>query len=46
MAEFIGGSEEEFVGMMNDKAKELGMKDTHFANTNGLPVRQSLYIST
>ncbi|WP_278681886.1 D-alanyl-D-alanine carboxypeptidase family protein [Paraclostridium bifermentans] len=38
MAEFIGGSEEEFVGMMNDKAKELGMKDTHFANTNGLPV--------
>ncbi|MDU3801551.1 D-alanyl-D-alanine carboxypeptidase family protein [Paraclostridium bifermentans] len=38
MAEFIGGSEEEFIGMMNDKAKELGMKDTHFANTNGLPV--------
>lgn len=38
MAEYIAGSEEEFIGMMNEKAKELGMKDTHFANTNGLPV--------
>lgn len=38
MAEFIGGSEEEFVAMMNNKAKELGMNDTHFSNTNGLPV--------
>ena len=38
MAEFVAGSEEEFVAMMNNKAKELGMKDTHFANTNGLPV--------
>lgn len=38
MAEFIAGSEEEFVAMMNAKAKELGMKDTNFANTNGLPV--------
>ena len=38
MAEFIGGSEEEFVNMMNKKAKELGMKDTHFSNTNGLPI--------
>ena len=38
MAEFIAGSEEEFVAMMNEKAKSLGMNDTHFANTNGLPV--------
>ncbi|MGL5693413.1 MAG: D-alanyl-D-alanine carboxypeptidase family protein [Peptostreptococcaceae bacterium] len=38
MAEHIGGSVEEFVGMMNNKAKELEMNDTHFANTNGLPV--------
>lgn len=38
MAEFVAGSEEEFVAMMNAKAKELGMKDTNFANTNGLPV--------
>jgi serine-type D-Ala-D-Ala carboxypeptidase (penicillin-binding protein 5/6) len=35
-AEFIGGSEEAFVARMNQKAKELGMKDTHFADTNGL----------
>ncbi|HSQ33670.1 MAG TPA: D-alanyl-D-alanine carboxypeptidase family protein [Peptostreptococcaceae bacterium] len=38
MAEYIGGSEENFVKMMNNKAKELGMKDTNFVNTNGLPV--------
>ena len=38
MAEYIGGSVEEFVDMMNNKAKELGMKDTNFVNTNGLPV--------
>lgn len=38
MAEYIGGSVEGFVGMMNKKAQELGMKDTNFVNTNGLPV--------
>ena len=38
MAEHIAGSVEGFVDMMNKKAQELGMKDTHFANTNGLPV--------
>ena len=38
MAEYIGGSVESFVEMMNAKAKELNMKDTHFVNTNGLPV--------
>ena len=37
-AEFIGGSEEVFVERMNRRAKELGMEDTHFVNTNGLPV--------
>ena len=36
MAEHIAGSEEAFVGMMNDKAAELGMANTHFENTNGL----------
>ena len=36
MAEFIGGSEESFVAMMNEKAKELGMKNTTFANACGL----------
>ncbi len=38
MAEYIGGSVEGFVDMMNKRAKELGMKDTNFVNTNGLPV--------
>ncbi len=36
MAEYIGGSEEGFVKMMNDKAKELGMNNTHFVNACGL----------
>ena len=38
MAEYIGGSVESFIDMMNAKAKELNMKDTNFVNTNGLPV--------
>ena len=38
MAEYIAGSVESFVDMMNAKAKELNMKDTNFVNTNGLPV--------
>ncbi|MBU8916313.1 D-alanyl-D-alanine carboxypeptidase family protein [Neobacillus sp. 114] len=37
MAERIGGSEEAFVDMMNAKAKELGLKQTFFKNTTGLP---------
>lgn len=36
MAEYIAGSEEAFVQMMNDKAKELGMNDTNFKNCHGL----------
>nr|WP_230199588.1 D-alanyl-D-alanine carboxypeptidase family protein [Bacillus testis] len=38
MAERLAGSEEEFVKLMNKKAKQLGLKDTHFANCTGLPV--------
>jgi D-alanyl-D-alanine carboxypeptidase (penicillin-binding protein 5/6) len=36
MAEHIAGSEENFVNMMNSKAKSLGLKDTHFVNCHGL----------
>lgn len=36
MAEFIAGSESGFVAMMNEKAKELGMENSSFMNTNGL----------
>ena len=36
MAERIGGTEEKFVSMMNKKAKELGLSNTHFENACGL----------
>ena len=36
MAEYIGGTEENFVQMMNTRAKELGMNDTTFKNCHGL----------
>lgn len=36
VAEHIAGSEEAFVGMMNEKAAELGMVDTHFEDCCGL----------
>ena len=36
MAEYVAGSEQAFVDQMNHKAKELGMKHTHFMNCNGL----------
>ncbi|MCR4925205.1 MAG: D-alanyl-D-alanine carboxypeptidase [Clostridiales bacterium] len=36
LAEYIAGSEEAFVDMMNNRAKELGMNDTHFENCTGL----------
>ena len=36
IAEYLGGSHEGFVQMMNQRAAELGMKGTHFANANGL----------
>ena len=36
MAEYVGGSEENFVKMMNEKAQELGLKNTKFVNPTGL----------
>ena len=44
LAEHIAGSEEIFVQMMNDKAKALGMENTHFANSSGLP-NENHYVS-
>lgn len=35
-AQWIAGSEEDFVKRMNQKAEELGMNSTHFANATGL----------
>ena len=36
LAEYVGGSEENFVKMMNSKASELGLTDTKFQNCHGL----------
>lgn len=38
MAEYIAGSEEEFVALMNKRAKELGMNNTNFVNCCGLDI--------
>ncbi len=37
VAEHLGGTEEAFVALMNAKAEELGLHNTHFANAHGLP---------
>ena len=37
MAEYLAGSEESFVELMNKRASELGMKNTTFKNCTGLP---------
>ena len=37
LGEHLAGSEEAFVERMNERAKELGMNDTHFVNCTGLP---------
>jgi serine-type D-Ala-D-Ala carboxypeptidase (penicillin-binding protein 5/6) len=36
MGEYLAGSEDAFVNMMNEKARNLGMKDTSFKNCTGL----------
>ena len=45
IATYVAGSEEEFVTMMNNKAKELGMKNTIFYNSSGLPTPSGNYSS-
>lgn len=37
LAEYVGGTEDDFVVLMNKRAKELGMTKTTFKNCNGLP---------
>ena len=37
IAESIGGTTKAFVGLMNEKARALGMNDTEFASVHGLP---------
>jgi D-alanyl-D-alanine carboxypeptidase len=38
IAQHISGDVDSFVKLMNKKAREIGMKNTHFINTNGLPI--------
>ncbi len=38
MAEYLGGTEQAFVELMNKRAQELGMTKTCFKNCNGLPI--------
>ncbi len=40
LAEAIAGSEQAFAQMMNEQAKRLGMNDTHYMNSTGLPNAQ------
>jgi len=40
IAEHIAGSVDKFVEMMNEKAKAIGAKNTHFVNPNGLPAKE------
>jgi D-alanyl-D-alanine carboxypeptidase (penicillin-binding protein 5/6) len=40
LAELIAGSEDSFAQAMNAQAKKLGMKNTHFVNSTGLPNAQ------
>ncbi|MFZ4690513.1 MAG: D-alanyl-D-alanine carboxypeptidase family protein [Polymorphobacter sp.] len=37
LAEGLGGTEENYVALMNRAAKQLGLRNSHFANTNGWP---------
>ncbi len=39
VAEYLGGSVNNFVRMMNAKARALGMKHSYFVNANGLPAK-------
>ena len=46
LGEHLAGSEEAFVKMMNDRAKELGMENTHFDNCSGLDDDTDTHLTT
>jgi len=46
LAEYYAGSEAAFVRLMNRRAEELGMNNTHFENTTGLPPEEGEHYST
>lgn len=37
IAEYVGGTEQAFIDMMNERAREIGCTNTHFTNASGLP---------
>lgn len=45
LAMAVSGSEEKFVKLMNDRARQLGAAHTRFVNSNGLPSRRTQYTS-
>jgi serine-type D-Ala-D-Ala carboxypeptidase (penicillin-binding protein 5/6) len=45
LAEGIAGTEEAFAGLMNAKAKELGMTNSNFCNSNGWPDEGCTYVT-
>ena len=46
LGEYIAGSDEAFVTMMNERAAELGMKNTHFDNCTGLDDTSETHLTT
>lgn len=46
LGEYIAGSDEGFVQMMNERAAELGMKNTHFDNCTGLDDETETHLTT
>lgn len=46
LAEYIGGTESEFVSLMNEKARSLGMESTNFSNCTGLPIEDHYTTAT
>lgn len=46
VAEAIAGTYGDFINMMNERAKELGMENTNFENSTGLPVKSGQHYST
>lgn len=46
LGEYVAGSDEAFVEMMNNRAAELGMKNTHFDNCTGLDDESTTHLTT
>lgn len=46
LAQAVAGSEEKFVRMMNQRARQLGARNTKFANANGLPTKERSQYTT